>query len=47
MANLQIKGMHDDLYEDIKRLAARENRSVSQQVAFLLKEYLGGIYGTF
>ncbi|MFO7665273.1 MAG: hypothetical protein R6V76_01480 [Desulfobacterales bacterium] len=40
MANLQIKGIQDDLYEDIKRLAACENRSVSQQVVFLLKEYL-------
>ena len=40
MANLQIKGIHDDLYEDIKRLAAHENRSISQQVVFLLKEYL-------
>jgi hypothetical protein len=40
MANLQIKGIQDDLYEDIKRLAVSENRSVSQQVVFLLKEYL-------
>ena len=40
MANLQIKGIQDDLYTEIKRLAADENRSVSQQVVFLLKEYL-------
>ncbi|MBW2066464.1 MAG: hypothetical protein JRJ03_16260 [Deltaproteobacteria bacterium] len=40
MASLQIKGIQDDLYADIKRLAAAENRSVSQQVLFLLKQYL-------
>ncbi len=40
MANLQIKGMDDDLYKHIKELAATENRSISQQVVFLTKEYL-------
>lgn len=40
MANLQIKGIQDNLYAEIKRVAAEENRSVSQQVVFLLKEYL-------
>ncbi len=40
MANLQIKGIEDGLYAEIKRLAADENRSVSQQVLFLVKEYL-------
>ena len=40
MANLQIKGMDDDLYKHIKELAAMENRSVSQQILFLTKEYL-------
>ena len=40
MANLQIKNIQDDLYEEIKKLAAAENRSVSQQVLFLVKEYL-------
>jgi hypothetical protein len=40
MANLQIKGIDDALYAEIKRLAADENRSVSQQVLFLVKEYL-------
>lgn len=40
MANLQIKGINEDLYVEIKKLAADENRSVSQQVVFLLKEYL-------
>ena len=40
MANLQIKNVADDLYEEIKKLALAENRSVSQQVLFLVKEYL-------
>jgi hypothetical protein len=40
MANLQIKGIQDELYAEIKKLAAAENRSVSQQVLFLLKEHL-------
>jgi hypothetical protein len=40
MANLQIKGIQDDLYEKIKEMAASENRSIGQQVLFLIKEYL-------
>jgi hypothetical protein len=40
MANLQIKSIDDDLYGEIKKLAARERRSVSQQILFLTKEYL-------
>jgi hypothetical protein len=40
MANLQIKGMNDNLYERLKTIAASENRSVSQQVLFLVKSYL-------
>ncbi len=40
MANLQIKGIQDELYAEIKKLAAAENRSISQQVLFLVKEYL-------
>lgn len=40
MANLQIKGIDDNLYSQIKELAAAENRSVSQQIVFLAKEYL-------
>ena len=40
MANLQIKGIQDELYDEIKKLALAENRSVSQQVLFLIKEYL-------
>lgn len=40
MANLQIKGIQDELYNEIKRLALAENRSISQQILFLVKEYL-------
>ena len=40
MANLQVKGMEDALYSQLKNLAQSENRSISQQVIFLLKRYL-------
>lgn len=40
MANLQIKGIKDELYEEIKRLAASENRSLSQEILFLVRDYL-------
>ena len=40
MANLQIKGIDDVLYAQIKELAASENRSVSQQILFLVKRYI-------
>ncbi len=40
MANLQIKGIDNAIYEELKKLAAAENRSVSQQTLFLIKDYL-------
>ncbi len=40
MANLQVKGMDDHLYEDLKNMAKAENRSVSQEVIYLVKKYL-------
>ncbi|MBI5018083.1 MAG: hypothetical protein HZB55_21675 [Deltaproteobacteria bacterium] len=40
MANLQVKGIDDDFYEELKRLASSENRSVSQQVLTILRSYL-------
>ncbi len=40
MANLQIKGIEDNFYSQIKELAASENRSISQQIIYLIKEYL-------
>jgi hypothetical protein len=40
MANLQIKGINDDLYKEIKNLAISQNRSVSQQILMLIRQYL-------
>lgn len=40
MANLQIKGIDESLYKQIKAMAASENRSISQQVLFLIKAYM-------
>ncbi len=40
MANLQIKGIDNAIYEELKKLAAAENRSISQQALFLIKDYL-------
>ena len=40
MSNLQIKGIDERLYNELKQLAANENRSVSQQVLFLIKNHL-------
>jgi hypothetical protein len=40
VANLQVKGMDDNLYKAIKELAASEERSVSQEIVFLVKDHL-------
>jgi hypothetical protein len=40
MTNLQIKGIDDSLYAQIKDLALSENRSISQEVLFLIKSYM-------
>jgi hypothetical protein len=40
MSNLQIKGIDEDLYAQIKEMANGENRSLSQQILYLAKEYL-------
>ena len=40
MAILQIKGIDDALYARIKRMAAADNRSISQEVLHLIEEYL-------
>jgi len=40
MAILQVKGINDDLYAELKELAEMENRSISQQVIYLLRLYL-------
>ena len=40
MANLQVKGMDDDLYQALKGRAERDNRSVSQEVVTIIREFL-------
>ena len=40
MAILQIKGIDDEFYEQIRRMSARKNRSISQQVLWIVKEYI-------
>lgn len=40
VANLQVKGIDDSLYDQLKRQAAAENRSVSQEIIHLVKVHL-------
>jgi len=40
MAILQIKGIDDEFYLRLKELAAADNRSISQEVMHLTKEYM-------
>lgn len=40
VANLNIKGIDEELYNELKRIAAEENRSVSQQMLLLIKDYI-------
>jgi len=40
VANLQIKGIDNELYNELKKIAAEEIRSVSQQTVFLVKDYI-------
>ena len=40
MSSLQIRGIDDALYAQIKELAVSENRSVSQQILYLVKRYI-------
>jgi plasmid stability protein len=40
MANLQIKGIQEELYVQLKEIAAAENRSVAQEVLSLIREHL-------
>ena len=40
MAILQIKGIDDEFYARLKRVAAEDSRSVSQEVLHLTKEYM-------
>jgi plasmid stability protein len=40
MATLQVRSVDDQLYEALGKRAIRENRSISQEVIFILKAYL-------
>lgn len=40
MANLQVKDIDEKLYESLRNLAAREKRSISQEVVFILQKYI-------
>ena len=41
MATLNVKNLPDDLYEKLKARAAREHRSVAQEVTHILATVLG------
>lgn len=40
MATLQVRSIDDQLYKTLGRRAAMDNRSISQEVVAILKEYL-------
>jgi len=40
MANLQVKSIDEQLYKSLGRRATLENRSISQEVVSILKDYL-------
>ncbi len=40
MATLQVKGMDDDLYRALAARAAKEQRSISQQVKRIIQDHL-------
>ena len=40
MATLQVRSVDDQLYEALGKRAIMENRSISQEVVFILKAYL-------
>jgi plasmid stability protein len=40
MATLQVKGMDDRLYEALRARATMDNRSISQEVVAIVREYL-------
>lgn len=40
MANLQVKGMDDDLYEALRARANMDHRSISQEVVTIIQEFL-------
>lgn len=40
MANLQVRDIDEKLYASLKKLAAGDKRSLSQEVVFILQKYL-------
>jgi plasmid stability protein len=40
MATLQVKGLDDRLYEALRARASMDNRSISQEVAAIIRDYL-------
>ena len=40
MATLQVSGIEEDLYEQLRRKAAQNGRSISQEVLAILREFL-------
>jgi plasmid stability protein len=40
MATLQVRSLDDRLYEALGKLAARDHRSISQEVVAILQEHL-------
>lgn len=40
MAILQVRDIDDKLYSSLKALAKSENRSISQEVMFIIEKYL-------
>ena len=40
MPALQVRDCPSDLYEELKSVAVQENRSISQQTIFILREFL-------
>ncbi len=40
MATLQLEGIDSCFYDQIKQMAESENRSISQQIVYVVKEYL-------
>lgn len=42
MATLQVRGMDDALYRALAARAAQDNRSISQQVVVIIRDFLAG-----
>ncbi|MBI5166175.1 MAG: hypothetical protein HY998_00355 [candidate division NC10 bacterium] len=40
MANLYVREIPDDIYKALKEEAAKDRRSVNQEVVWILREYL-------